>query len=248
MRTDADFQAAYRELEKRMKALAESDGHVFLPSPEPVGPVDYVFVCMEPSLGRWARQADKGKAKVEAGFKNFISSIDDAILHFSIRHYLCGPAERYHITDLSKGAMLVKHASLKRFERYDKWYGLLQEEIDLVTTPNARIVAVGNVIDRYLRRKQFARPFTKVIHYSGQAGLARHNGIKGHEERFKEFIGSVSLNDLVSTMEQVFKAAHLPAEICDDALSQVTRRPLTPSGQQLIFNYMLAFELMRAGR
>jgi len=246
MEIDADFHAAYRGLEIRMKALAESDGHVFLPSPEPLGPVDYVFVCMEPSLGRWARDADKGKAKVEAGFRNFISSIDDAILHFSIRHYLCGPEKRYHITDLAKGAMLVKHASLARGERYDKWYGLLQEEIDLVTTPNARIVAVGNVIDSYLRRRGFAKPIARIMHYASTAGLARHNGIKGHEERFKEFNGSVSLSDLVSTMEQVLQEARVPAEVCDDALSQLTGRQMTTSRQELIFNYMLAFESMRA--
>jgi hypothetical protein len=125
MPTDTAFHTAYRGLETRMKALAEFDRHVFLPNPEPEGPVDYVFVCMEPSRGRWARDADEARSKVEAGFKNFIASIDDAILHFCIRRYLCGPEQRYHITDLSKGAMLVEHASDARFERYDRWYELL---------------------------------------------------------------------------------------------------------------------------
>jgi hypothetical protein len=40
MRIDEDFQAAYRKLEARMKALAEADGDVFLPNSEPLGPVD----------------------------------------------------------------------------------------------------------------------------------------------------------------------------------------------------------------
>jgi hypothetical protein len=31
-----------------------------------------VFVCMEPSLGRWARSADEAKSKVDAGFRNFL--------------------------------------------------------------------------------------------------------------------------------------------------------------------------------
>jgi hypothetical protein len=248
MRIDAAFQAAYLKLEIRMKTLAEADGHVFLPNPEPLGPVDYVFVCMEPSLRRWARKADEAKSKVEAGLRNFIGSIEVSILHFCIRRYLCGTEERYHITDLSKGAMLVKHAPLARVERYDRWYGLLQEEIELVATPHARIVAVGNVVGDYLERQRFARPFTRVIHYSGLAGRKRRAGITGHEKRFKEFIGSVSLNDLVTTMEDVFKTAHLPAEICDEALSELTGRQLTISRQELIFNYKLAFESLRAGR
>jgi hypothetical protein len=84
------------------------------------------------------------------------------------------------------------------------------------------------------------------MHYASTAGLARHNGIKGHEERFKEFNGSVSLSDLVSTMEQVLQEARVPAEVCDDALSQLTGRQMTTSRQELIFNYMLAFESMRA--
>ena len=89
MRIDEGFRAAYRELEARMKVLTETDGDVFLPNPAPVGPVEYVFICMEPSRGRWARSADEARSKVEAGFQNFLSSIEDFILHFCIRQYLC---------------------------------------------------------------------------------------------------------------------------------------------------------------
>jgi hypothetical protein len=124
MRIDDGFRAAYRELQARMKVLAEADGDVFLPNPEPLGPVEYVFVCMEPSLGRWARSADEARSKVEAGFQNFLSSIEDFILHFCIQQYLCEPTQRYHITDLSKGAMLVKRGRVARTQRYDRWYGL----------------------------------------------------------------------------------------------------------------------------
>jgi hypothetical protein len=46
MRIDEGFRAAYRELEARMKALAEAESDVFLPNPAPVGPVEYVFVCI----------------------------------------------------------------------------------------------------------------------------------------------------------------------------------------------------------
>ena len=107
MRIEGGFHAAYRELEGRMKALAETDGDIFLPNPEPSGPADYVLICMEPSLGWWARTADHAKARVDAGFRNFLFSIEDFILHFCVRRYLCAAEQRYHITDISKGAMLV---------------------------------------------------------------------------------------------------------------------------------------------
>jgi hypothetical protein len=85
MRIDEGFRTAYRKLEARVKALAEADGNVFLPNPEPLAPVDYIFVCMEPSLGRWASSPDETRSKVEAGFRNFMSSIEDFILHFCIQ-------------------------------------------------------------------------------------------------------------------------------------------------------------------
>ena len=246
MRIAEHFHASYRGLEVRMKALAEADGDVFLPVPEPDGPADYILIGMEPSLGGWARSADEARSKVEAGFRNFLFSIEDFILHFCVRHYLCGAAERYHITDLSKGAMLVDRAGVARVERYDRWYGLLQEEIDLVATPNAGIVAVGNVVAQHLERRRFERRFTPVIHYSGQAGRARRAGIVGRENSFKAFAGSVSLEDLVATARNALRSAHVPSEIRDETLSRLAKSQLTTSRQELIFNYKLAFESMRA--
>jgi hypothetical protein len=172
VRTDGTFHAAYRRLEERMNSLAHTEADVFLPNPEPEGPVHYVFICMEPSLGRWARSADEARSKVEAGFRNFLYSIEDYIFHFSIRRYLCKSTERYHITDLSKGAMLVQRAGPAREDRYDRWYPLLEDEINLVATPNACIVAVGKIVSRYLKRKAW-----KTLHWCnsppGQAARAR---------------------------------------------------------------------------
>lgn len=253
MLIDESFHKAYRELEERMKALAEADGDVFLPNPEPLGTVQYVLICMEPSLGWWARSADHARSRaeharsrVEAGFRNFLFSIEDFILHFCVRRYLCGPAERYHITDFSKGAMLVKHAGLARAQRYEKWYALLQEEIDLCASPSAGIVAVGKDVSRHLAQRGFRRPFTQVIHYSGQAGLARRAAIVGREDSFQALSGSVSLEDVVATAEDLLKAAHVPSEIRDVTLSRLAKSQLTTSRQQLIFIYKVAFEAMRS--
>ena len=246
MLIDESFHTAYRELEERMKALAEDDGDVFLPNPEPLGTVQYILICMEPSLRPWARSADHARSRVEAGFRNFLFSIEDFILHFCVRRYLCGPAERYHITDFSKGAMPIKRADSTRTQRYDRWYSLLQQEIDLCANPSAGIVAVGKRVAEELARLGFRRPVTPVIHYSSQAGLARRAGIVGREDSFRAFSGSVSLEDVVATAEDVLKAAHVPSEIRDDTLAPLAKRQLTTSRQQLIFNYKVAFESMRS--
>jgi hypothetical protein len=244
MRIDEGFRAAYRELEARMKILAEADGDVFLPNPEPLGPVEYVFVCMEPSLGRWARSADEARSKVEAGFQNFISSIEDFIFHFCIQQYLCEPTQRYHITDLSKGAMLVERAGVARTQRYDRWYGLLVEELDLVATSGAGIFAVGNAVAQHLERRAFPRPFTQVLHYSGLAARARAAGIVGHEDRVEALRRSVSLKRGLATAEDVLIASAVPASFRDETLARLAKSQLSESRQQLIFNYKLAFEAM----
>jgi hypothetical protein len=246
MPAEGSFQAAYRGLEERMKALAEAGGDVFLPVPEPEGPVQYILICMEPSLGSWARSGDQATSKVEAGFRNFLSTLEDFILHFCVRRYLCRSAQRYHITDLSKGAMLVERARLARVQRYERWYALLREEIDLVATPNAGIVAVGNVVFQYLERRRFQRPFTSVMHYSSQAGRARKAAIVGHEDSFQAFRDSVGLEDLVSTANDVLTSARVPSEIRDETLSRLERSQLTASRQRLIFIYKVSFESMRS--
>lgn len=235
------FRSSYQQLEARMRVLAEADGDVFLPNPEPVGPVEYVFVCMEPSLGRWARSQEEAKARVEAGFRNFVSSIEDFILHFCIKRYLCEPAERYHITDLSKGAMLVQRAGLERSRRYDRWYGLLVDELDLVAKPEVGVFAVGKAVAQHLTLRTFPRPFTTVIHYSGQAGRARAVGIVGHEGGFEEFRKSVSLELLLATAEGVLNES-VPASLRKKTLARLARSELSVSRKQLIFNYKLAFE------
>lgn len=246
MRVAGSFHAAYRDLEGRMEALAEEDGDVFLPSPEPERPVDHVFNCMEPSLGRWARSAERAKSKVDAGSRNFLYSIEDFILHFCIRHYLCEPTQRYHITDFSKGSMLVERARLARRQRYDKWYPLLQEEIDLVATSDATIVAVGKHVFRHLERRGFQRPFTQIIHYSRLAGSARRAAIVGHEDDFEAFRVSVSIKDVAASAEAILRETHVPTEMCEETLSRLSKSQLSTSRQQFIFCYKLAFESIRA--
>ena len=154
MRVCTDFRDRYQALETRMRAQAEADRDIFLPSAAPDGAVDYVLICMEPSLGRWAQVPDEAESKIKGGFRNFLSSLEDFIVHFCARRYLCCEVdERYHITDMAKGAMLVEHAGAARVERYDRWYGLLLEELALISRPNVRIVAVGNVVSDYLEAR-----------------------------------------------------------------------------------------------
>ena len=226
-----------------MRALADADGDVFLPNASPGKPADHIFICMEPSLGGWARSGDDAKRKVEAGFRNFHYSPEDFILHFSIRRYLCKPHETYHLTDVSKGAMFVAKAKQERMSRYDRWYGLLLEELELVATPGAMVFAVGNAVASFLEGRNFPRTFRKILHYSGVAARSRSAGVAGYKKEFESFRDSVSLGDLVSVSEKVLMDLRTPEPFRSDALRRVSRGNLSISRQQLIFNYKKAFEM-----
>jgi hypothetical protein len=240
-----DFHASYQHLATQMKGLAEKDGDAYLPNIKPIGPVDYVFIGMEPSLGKWARTVDEARSKVDAGFCNFTSSIEDFILHFCIQHYLCGHEQRYHLTDLSKGAMLVNNAAIDRTERYDRWFELLLAEIDVVA-PGAEVFAVGNAVKQQLERRHFPKPFTQVMHYSPLAARARKAGIVGHEDIFEEFGKVMTLDAVLATADVVPKAA-VPNIFRDETLKRLAKKKqLSTSQQMLIFNYELAFESFKA--
>jgi hypothetical protein len=235
-----NFQHSYQELERRMKDLAEKDGNVYLPNPEPSGLVDYVFICMEPSLGGWAKDRVEAEQKVKNGFRNFLNGYDPMILHFSIRRFLCKSDQRYHITDISKGAMLVKLASNARNTRYQRWYPLLIEELDLLATHKARVFAVGKTVEDHLNTRQFPRQVTRLLHYSPQAN--RKVGLVGHEDAFNEFKKTVSPDDVLAVAHEIIKKSQVPDEMRKFVLKSLEGKRLTNSRLQLMFNYKLAFE------
>jgi len=240
-------RVSYERLEDRMRARAGSDGAVFLPNPEPQGRVEYVFVCMEPSLGTWAKSPRDARAKVASGFRNFLSSPEDYLLHFCARRYLCRPGERYHLTDLSKGAMLVADARAGQAERYERWWPLLREELELLAAPGAQVVAVGRAVFEELQRRQLGWPLTQVIHYSPLAGKARNDAVAGREEEFDRFRRTVCLEDIVASAEAALAASGVPEAFCEQALARLRTSELTPSRKKLVFGYKMAFEVVRRG-
>jgi hypothetical protein len=219
---------------------------VFLPNPEPPGPVDHVFVCMEPSLGRWARSAEEARTRIDAGFRNFLCSIEDFVFHFCVREYLRGPGQEYHLTDLSKGAMLVERAGVARTERYDRWYGLLEEELALVARPGATVFAVGRIVAENLEQRSFPRPVTTLLHYSGQAGRARNAGIAGYEREFEAFGRRVELERVLETAGTVMKEAGMPEALRAETLARLKGGELTESRKKLMFSYKRAFGATRS--
>lgn len=238
-----DFAARYTDLEARWRELAAAEGSIYVPNPVPAGRVDYVLVAMEPS-----GPSDDLRAWIAAGFRNFLRSPDDFILHWSVRRYLCGPGQTYHITDVSKGAMTVKEANRDRRQRWDRWWPSLAAEIELLSKSDGatKIVVVGKSVHRFLQR-QGCRMDGTVLHYSPQAVRWRSKAVQGHDDAFAEF---ASL-----TLERVVSEAAMPAMTAAQVPDWMQRRTLerlpgylSHSQKQLAFTYRRAFAGLTASR
>ncbi len=185
-------KTAYRNLEQLFRDQVEKDGAaraggVYLPFKEPESQVDYIFVGMEPSFGRWATSIEEAKKKIARGFRNGAP----ARFTRSIKRFLCQPGETYHLTDVSKGAMPVKAAALNRERRYKEWYPLLLKEIEIVGKPGAPVIAIGKDVENFLKQRDLkGRPFYAVPHYSYQNGRLFKREAEKDCEGFKKFTKS----------------------------------------------------------
>ena len=237
------FSEQYAALECKFKEQVKKDNEdfgiesYFLANVAPKAPVDYVLVAMEPSL----------PANIDS-IKNFAVSIEDFILHFCVNKYLCkGECERtYHLTDLSKGAMLVSDASSSpalRYERYKRWYPLLCEEIELVARPNAPIIPVGYVVRDFLCVQNMEHLKDEILHYSQSAARHRTKMPKRYPKQFSTFKTTVDMSHIKKTVRRVMEEAELGPCEPEKTLKRLQRgKKLTKSRKQLMFTYKCQFE------
>lgn len=249
--TTKSFQIEYAELERCFQQQVDEDNSkhgyesIYLPNIPPSKPVDFVLLAMEPSLGRWARSLEGAQEKIDSGFRNFAYSIEDFILHFCLRMYLCRDNESYHITDISKGAMLVNDAGNRRHDRYNRWYTLLRAELDVIAKPNARMVSIGRQVGDFITHKGLEGHVGTILHYSNQAASSRERAVKGREAEYQDFASNLSLDDILHTAEAVLEEAHMD-ECLNSTLERLRKSSrLSDSKKKLAFTYKAKFEELR---
>ena len=244
------FSETYAALERKFREQVEVDNsglgiessyvHNFIPP----GPVDYVLIAMEPSTGVPGSPTEAlGRDCIDPSQmeRNFSWSVEDFILHYCIREYLCQEGETYHLTDLAKGGMTIRFAGKQRKSRYESWYSLLEEELRLMNKPGkTRLIAIGSVVADFLKRKLLCRRVEKVLHYSRNAAPHRDRAIQRWRERFKEFSESLDLDAFGVSIAKVLNDA--------DMNSYIPYRPeggkeynLTESRRKLMFHYKNRF-------
>ena len=239
------FSKQYAALEVKFKDQVEKDNNdfegfgiksCFLANVAPKAPVDYVLVAMEPSL----------PANID-DIKNFAVSIEDFILHFCANEYLCKRERTYHITDLSKGAMLVSDASISpalRYKRYKRWYPLLCEEIELMAGPDVVVIAIGTPVERFLMKQQFPGQLAgRILHYSWSASPYRPKMKRCYPDRYAKFKDTVGLSDVEKTVKRVMTETEFGSCEPEKTLHRLkSGKGLTESRRQLMFTYKCQFE------
>jgi len=235
-----------RDLEQEFAAAAAVDGDVYLPNFTPSGPVDAVLIGMEPSLGWWARTPAEAAPKIAAGFRNFMWSPEDFILHYAARRSLCSAGGTYHVTDISKGAMTVEKAHIDRRARYARWAVLLDKEVRLIAKPGAHIIAIGRNVCSFLERNGVDRDIKSIIHYSAQASAARDAAVIGREAEFRAFSEMLSMQELVDVASEIMQENSISVAMSAETIARLRKANLSESRKKLAFIYSTAFAKLRA--
>ena len=226
------FEQAYAKLEEEFRHRVAMDEErwgidsVYLPTVMPNGPVDFVLVAMEPSMGTKSKEETQGW--IDEGGRNFCNSTEDFILHFCARNYLCRNGETYHVTDLAKGAMPTKAKAAGNAGKYEDWYPLFEEELGLIAKPNARIISIGKAVGQFLSEKGLHGHDCTILHYSPQAIRHRRRAIVGREAEYARFASC--LHELPQ------------GETWSEPKAAI---PLSESRKQLVFTYKVNFECLR---
>lgn len=234
-----------RDLEQKFADAAAVDGDTYLPNFTPAGPVDAILIGMEPSLGWWAQTPSEAASRIATGFRNFMWSPEDFILHYAARRFLCSAGETYHITDISKGAMTVGKANIDRRARYARWVALLHEEVGLIAKPHVRIIAIGRNVRSFLERHGFDHGIASVMHYSAQANASRNAAVKGRESEFRAFSEKLSMEHIVDVAAALMREKAVPSALSEETIARLRKAKLSESRKNLAFIYSTAFAELR---
>ena len=245
------FNEAYAGLESaflEQVRLDNADGwpHSHLVSNfVPKGPADFVLIAMEPSLGGGQPHDPATCECIDSKSKNFAFSIEDFILHFCIRQYLCQGGTTYHLTDLAKGQMSVRQAKQQQWQRWERWYQLLQRELQLVAKPGAPVISIGREVERFLTAQELEKHVGSIVHFAKSAGKAQKQPAGEQPDAYGRFRSTVTPSDLENTVRDVLKCEPNAPDI-EDTLSRLQiHGRFSEHKRKLMFAYKVRFETWR---
>ena len=211
----------------------------------PKGPADFVLIAMEPSLGGGQPHNPATCECIDSQSKNFAFSIEDFILHFCIRQYLCQVGKTYHLTDLAKGQMSVRQAKQQQWQRWERWYPLLQRELKLVAKPDAPVISIGKDVEGFLRAKEHSKYIGNIVHYSKSNGKAQKQPAEKQPGAYRKFRSTVIASDLENTVRDVLKCEP-NAPSTEDTLNRLQiQSRFSEHKRKLMFAYKVQLQALR---
>lgn len=230
------------------------EGHIaYLPSLFPLKRVDYVIVSPEPSLS-WAKNKSPHEIEmlVAAGYRNFMYSWEDFILHHCLKKQL----RLYHLTSISKAAVAqTQEASLDTLQA---WLPSFREELALVSTPDTQLIPLGQKAAELLQSLDLPYPVTEpLIHFARMASRWRSRLPSQYPEAYAEQAAQWQPIQLIRsadhTLMTLFQIEErnfgtpIPYDLIQNRLSYLkdSKAGLSESRKQLIFTYLKQLEHLR---
>jgi hypothetical protein len=213
---------------------------IYLPNPIFTLKPKYCLVAMEPSLG--GMSVEIFQSLINQGFKNFLYSAGDFILHYCAYNFLCNCSFDYQISDLSKGAMKTSIATSERNRRYENWLYILKQELEFFGNPY--LIAVGRTVEDFLISRGFEVE-CYVMHYSGQNSVRFTDYYNQHSEKFLADNLHIKLKEFAT---KTFQMLDYPPKLQAQILGRLFNNELTSSRKGMYLYYMDKFSETAANK
>lgn len=225
---------------------------VHLPTLLPLKPVPYIVVSAEPSLGFAKDKSDWGvEAMVAGGYRNFMHSWEDFILHHCLKKKL----RNYYATSISKAALDAQNSDHWRDVFLKASLPTFLHEVELLSTPDAVILPLGNRTAQFLAEVDVPRTVAKpLIHFSRTASRWRSRLPEAHPEAYQTFAKDLEPIQLIRSadhtlmtlyqMEASIFGTPVPYDLIQNRLDYLrdSKAGLSESRKQLIFTYFMQLD------
>lgn len=221
---------------------------VHLPTLLPLKPVNYIVVSAEPSLGFATNKSDRDiEAMVAGGYRNFMHSWEDFILHHCLKKKL----RSYYATSISKAALQAKSAQSWRDRFLHESLPTFLQEVELLSSKDAVIIPVGSRAARFLEQATLPRPVASpLMHFSRTASRWRSRLPDAHPEAYAAFAERLETIQLIRSadhtlmtlfqIEESIFGNPVPYDLIQERLAYLkeSKAGLSESRKQLLFTYL----------
>lgn len=212
----------------------------FLPNPEICLRPSFCLIGMEPSVKKGG--LEQTRLDIQQGYKNFLHSEEDFILHYCAYTFLCNGLYDYNITDLAKGAMPTEYAKRTARARYPEWLPLLRSELKLLGNP--KTIAIGNGLADQLEFLGFKTDY-RILHYS----WSNSKWIRNAYARINSHSPACYFTGIETTLkafsEELMKRVGYSEQMREARLSKLFHRPLPLWKMALLALYKYEFQQIR---